>query len=823
MRRWTWLVVIVAMSAMALPPPVTAQTSEAVGVVTTLDGRANVARPALTVPLALKFKDDVFGRDRISTQENSLVRVLLGGKAILTVRELSQVTISEEPGRAVVTLPDGKVVLAVAKQRMRPGESIEIRTPNAVASVRGSSMSVSHVAGNTVAICGSGDCTYQFGSGPTNVLPPGQAGKNAQIVQASQDEMRDAFSVPTVVSHTEPDATVTSGIMDAQMDTAASVAYFASGVTPPNFALGTATLNPPGTLPPPPNNPLTGLTKEEIAASSIVTSASASLASLANGGGGGGGTGGGGTGGGGNPGGDGSAGSFPPGWSLSGAGSVISNLGSIGAPAAQPTPKAGAIEKILNGNFGTGMGMIFTGGAAVNNTTSTLTQAFSVDGGTALVVRLKYNFLSNEYPSQDQIFNDTFRVRIVDPGSPSQPALLALESRNTSFTPSTVSPETATAGGFTIFQGNGVTGFKDLSVPFTPTASGQAQLIFDIFDQGDTAVDSAALIDSVSIITDPPLYFLKKGDSLVRTDPEPLLRLNGTPRTFDSLMVVCCDGRATLAGPLLTALDSDLTIAYSLLSVYQGGSLVTSTTEPLVRLEGGNHSIGQIGGVPMFDLWGVNSTADPETGLTLGTDRPLQHAGSLLDTSNAIVSAHQAVRIDTALLEATAPLLSLRNGSKLTTATDAIQLSYQAKVTSLGSLVKLDRSTMIVASGAALNIAGGSLLRVTGDLFSLTNGSTLSVLSGPLVSLGGGSILSVNGALVGFGGTGGNLVSVANNLCPCTAIGGIPVSLSGGALASNVSITGAIKNGNLGSLSLAPNSAVIRVDGVGTKVTINGM
>jgi hypothetical protein len=97
------------------------------------------------------------------------------------------------------------------------------------------------------------------------------------------------------------------------------------------------------------------------------------------------------------------------------------------------------------------------------------------------------------------------------------------------------------------------------------------------------------------------------------------------------------------------------------------------------------------------------------------------------------------------------------------------------------------------------------------------------VLSGPLVSLSGGSILSVNGALIGFGGTGGNLVSVANNLCPCTAIGGIPVSLTGGALTSNVSIAGAIKNGNLGSLNLAPNSAVIRVDGAGTKLTINGM
>ena len=225
----------------------------------------------------------------------------------------------------------------------------------------------------------------------------------------------------------------------------------------------------------------------------------------------------------------------------------------------------------------------------------------------------------------------------------------------------------------------------------------------------------------------------------------------------------------------------------------------------------------------MFDLWGVSSATDPEMGLTLGTDRPLQHAGSLLETSRATVSAPQAVRIDNALLEATAPLMALRNGSALTTATDAVQLSYQAKVTSLGSLVKLDRSTMIVASGAALNIAGGSLLRVTGDLFSLTNGSTLSVLSGPLVSLSDGSILSVNGALIGFGGTGGNLVSVANNLCPCATISGIPVSLTGGALASNVSIAGAIKNSNLGSLNLAPNSAVIRVDGVGTKVTINGM
>jgi hypothetical protein len=64
---------------------------------------------------------------------------------------------------------------------------------------------------------------------------------------------------------------------------------------------------------------------------------------------------------------------------------------------------------------------------------------------------------------------------------------------------------------------------------------------------------------------------------------------------------------------------------------------------------------------------------------------------------------------------------------------------------------------------------------------------------------------------------------VANSLCPCTTIGGLPVSLTGGAVAANVSITGAIKNGNLGALNLTPNAAAIRVDGAATKITINGM
>ena len=48
---------------------------------------------------------------------------------------------SEEPdGRQSISA--GKLALGVAKQLLRPGESIEIRTPNAIAAVRGSAIFV---------------------------------------------------------------------------------------------------------------------------------------------------------------------------------------------------------------------------------------------------------------------------------------------------------------------------------------------------------------------------------------------------------------------------------------------------------------------------------------------------------------------------------------------------------------------------------------------------------------------------------------------------------------------------------------------------------
>src|SRR5213593_4523346 len=134
--RLSTLPLVVAALGLVTPVAAFAQLTKA-GVVTTLQGTATVTRAALTQPLPLKFRDDVFVQDRVVTGDDSVARILLGGKAIVTVRERSSLTIAESPGVSTVNIGDGRAAIAVLKERMKPGETIEIRTPNAIAGIRG--------------------------------------------------------------------------------------------------------------------------------------------------------------------------------------------------------------------------------------------------------------------------------------------------------------------------------------------------------------------------------------------------------------------------------------------------------------------------------------------------------------------------------------------------------------------------------------------------------------------------------------------------------------------------------------------------------------
>src|SRR5687768_6364490 len=113
------------------------EAQERAGVVTTLEGNVTVMRASLTEPAPLKFKDDIFVKDRVATGKDSVARILLGGRAVVTVRERSVVTITEVPGLSTVDVVAGRAAVAVAREKMRPGDLVEVKTPNAVAGIRG--------------------------------------------------------------------------------------------------------------------------------------------------------------------------------------------------------------------------------------------------------------------------------------------------------------------------------------------------------------------------------------------------------------------------------------------------------------------------------------------------------------------------------------------------------------------------------------------------------------------------------------------------------------------------------------------------------------
>src|ERR1044071_9710380 len=114
-----------------------AQTAPA-GFVTALEGTATRTPAGQPAAVPLKFKDAVVVRDRIETRLESLVRVLLGGKAIVTVRELSVLTITADPDNPVVELGKGRAAVAVVPRLLGTNQTLQIRTPNAVAAIRGS-------------------------------------------------------------------------------------------------------------------------------------------------------------------------------------------------------------------------------------------------------------------------------------------------------------------------------------------------------------------------------------------------------------------------------------------------------------------------------------------------------------------------------------------------------------------------------------------------------------------------------------------------------------------------------------------------------------
>ena len=140
-----------------------------VGVVATVEGTATVIRASGTSSPPLHVKDSIFVGDRIQTDARSRARLLLGGAALLTLTERSVVTI----GQSMIELASGTIVLAAMQARLKVGEVVEIRTPDAVAQIRGTVV-VAEVSADAGADAGAPDgmaTRFTVLNGVVDVIP----------------------------------------------------------------------------------------------------------------------------------------------------------------------------------------------------------------------------------------------------------------------------------------------------------------------------------------------------------------------------------------------------------------------------------------------------------------------------------------------------------------------------------------------------------------------------------------------------------------------------------------------------------------------------
>jgi hypothetical protein len=499
--------------------------------------------------------------------------------------------------------------------------------------------------------------------------------------------------------------------------------------------------------------------------------------------------------------------------------------------------------------FGTPTFSVNNASATIGGSTLRLNNSF-IDGGSSFnILRIVNGTLTSTSrapvievvgrPTPVQPSLEAFRiVDIASSGTLSANGSV-LKVTNATFNPS---PPDVIASDVVIYLGGNAT--------LTTTSSDPAVLLQNSFLVGfglletDSGGDSVTLGGSLLAASGSLLSFSEFVVRLENDPPvfnsastAPVISLTNTSLDWgaDAMFDVhCCGIQANLAGPILAGNDSRLSSLGPVVFV-ERGEIVTSTTLPLVSLTGPAfppHSVSFGGTAAMFDLKG-STTAPPVVvegvSLTLGTEQPIRGPGGacppcpvpapLLAVSGTTVNTNQFLKLDTALLEASAPLMTL--ASTLNSNSDLVKLTQNAKLTTAtgflpsDALIKLNASTLDVF-GSLFNVAGGSFLNVTGKLVSLINGSTLNITNGAMVALSGGSVFRLTGSLGVFGGSGTNTINLPTGLSgytvDTTKIPGFGVALKdgSGATASQVSVQ------NFGPFSpggtVTANGIVLKID-----------
>jgi hypothetical protein len=755
------------------------------GVVSTLQGTVRATRTTVPQPLDLKFKDEVFYQDRITTGDQSVARILLGGKALVTIRERSTLTITEEPNRTTVGLESGKIGLAVARDRMTPNESVQIRTSNAIAAVRGTVVvaEVERATAQAGAAASQVVSTFyvlrdptnrgievtQIGGATTNLLP----GQGFSILGAAPGR---SIPIPLNVTaglttragaqHSSGSASATAGVAQTQTQQAVALAnavlgdptafttpasesnLVAGGInnadtkgatTPPGPGISTstaadATADEIGEIlevPPAPAPLLPGISGVVVADNLLVVNSADTLNA--------------------------------PGQLV-----IVSNADvTLSEPAVQISGAVGSTEPIdrpfvdIDATTVTAPGAlrIFAGGSL--NLTSPLVRASNT----------VFNFVSG-----DPLFDDVIRISATDPS----PANASLTATTTS---ALVIINNSTAnvpnGHFVFLQGGSSGG---------PTAS------MSLNGPLILATDSEITLSSATL----EFVHLQNTSSLISTGTGGLMQFSGTSPGLSTVDLGTdmfeTDALASvqLAGGLLDASLTSINISNGSVLNMTGGTF-HSTAGNLVTLSAGSeltasHIANISTGANLNLAGGIFSSSNSTTTIngfaaislsdgataTVGShavslvDSALVASGSVIDVNNATLNAPSTaalVFVDSSTVNA-ARLLSIGNDGAVNFGGSLLEAVGSSNLNFSGDAITVSNTTLNSPSGTPLVVLQGSNLTLATRLLDVNSAGT--------ATLGGPALLIGTGATLNFPG-GGQVVRVADAGSVLNATGGAPL------------------------------------------------
>jgi hypothetical protein len=136
-----------------------------IGLVAGIRGDATVRHDRAAQSQQLKFKDDLFWQDTLSTGTDAQLRLLILQKSVITMKELTQLQLREElvspnqpKKKSVVELVSGAVRVAVDKNALKDSD-YEVHTNMAVAAIRGSDLFGQKTSDDRVQFCTGPDST----------------------------------------------------------------------------------------------------------------------------------------------------------------------------------------------------------------------------------------------------------------------------------------------------------------------------------------------------------------------------------------------------------------------------------------------------------------------------------------------------------------------------------------------------------------------------------------------------------------------------------------------------------------------------------------